>query len=185
MKQYLTASASTWITKLLRSEGLWPLPLACSTFLFQQDTQTRVPRATSRQLLEIPKEETPQPLWTVYASAPVLAQHSPASWCSEGTSCAPECCRCLLSKAPSITEQSLAPSLRAPFVCIAEILLELLQAEPSQLSQPFLTGGIFSSLSLLDLHSLTSPSTSPLYWIAQSRIQQSLRGLSRKMVLRL
>jgi len=153
MKQYLTASASTWITKLLRSEGLWPLPLACSTFLFQQDTQTRVPRATSRQLLEIPKEETPQPLWTVYASAPVLAQHSPASWCSEGNSCAPECCRCLLSKAPSITEQSLAPSLRAPFIYLYALLRSYLSF--SKLNRP-------SSLSLFSLEGYSAPYH---YWI--------------------
>lgn len=29
----------------------------------QQGTQSRVPSATARQLLEIPREETPQPLW--------------------------------------------------------------------------------------------------------------------------
>ena len=70
--------------------SIWPNP--CSS----RDPHSRVPRPTFRCLLEISKEETPQPLWATRASAPSSAQHRSASWCSEGTFCALVCAHCLL-----------------------------------------------------------------------------------------
>jgi len=51
--------------------------LCCSPCL-SRDTQSRVPRVTSRRLWEIPKEETPQPLGSL-CQCSVTAQHRRAA----------------------------------------------------------------------------------------------------------
>jgi len=53
-------------------------------------------RPISRQLLKISKEEILQPLGSLYRCS-VTCTAQKCSWCSEGTSCAPVCARCLLS----------------------------------------------------------------------------------------
>jgi len=65
--------------------------------LLQQEHPEQEPRTTSRQLLEIPKEETPQPLRAAYASAPTPAYHKSTFWCTKGSSCVPVCIRCPLT----------------------------------------------------------------------------------------
>jgi len=56
-----------------------PLAHPCSI----RNTQSRGPRPMARQLLSIPKEETPQPLGNLCRCSGT-AQHSSAAWCSEG-----------------------------------------------------------------------------------------------------
>lgn len=71
---------------------------------FSRDTQNRLPRPTSKCILKICKEESPEPLWAICASSQSPTQRRSASWCSEGPSSVPICAHGLLS-----TEKSLAP----------------------------------------------------------------------------
>ena len=85
----------------------------CSSLCPSRDTQSRVPRATSRQLWEIPKEETPH-LWAACASAPSL--HSTEGLLVfRGNLLCSSLCPWSLLLAPGITGrawlQSVAPSL--------------------------------------------------------------------------
>jgi len=76
-----------WITESLRLEGTSGGHLVQSPFT-SRDTWSHLLRSMSKWLL---RRQTPQ---TLQHSA---AQHSSASWCSNGTSCVPVCAHCLLS----------------------------------------------------------------------------------------
>ena len=67
-------------------------PKPCSS----RNTQSRVPRATSRQLWKISKEEASQLLGSL-CQCSITCTAQQCSWCSEGTSCASVCVCCLFS----------------------------------------------------------------------------------------
>jgi len=62
--------------------------------LSSRATQSKVHRAMARQLLEIPKEETPQPLCSLCSAVTCTVQK--CSWCSVGAFCVPVCVHGLL-----------------------------------------------------------------------------------------
>ena len=115
--------------------------------LLQQGNPEQSAQGHVKWLMKISKEETPQPLWATCASAPLAAQHRSASWCSKGTSCVPTCAHCLLSWHWA----ALAKAWLHPVFILSSGIYghgwdppepPLSQAEQSQISQPFLTGGV-------------------------------------------
>lgn len=83
----------TFIRWYFLNDWGWKGPMGPSGAISAQaDTQSRLPRTTSQQFLEI-SEETLQPLGAICASAVI---HT-AFWRSRGSSSVPICAHCLMS----------------------------------------------------------------------------------------